>query len=465
MRSQLTQSLTAPVVPDIFGLGLGRLLSTPIRLLLCRGVLALVLLLAFRTVQSFPGMTAVQEGWFGLSWLLLFLAWVPWKIATGFRVYSIEIYALLLLATGVFMAAWGAWRVFDQPWPYGIVAERGLGTLGVWLLLFEALRRNRIRLADVNGALLFLAWGTFVLYSAMRLFLNPASFASYGVGFVTFSIDRVASFKLAPYFILYGVFYYALRGIRGRRTSDYILAAALFLFGALGLTERWLTLTTVLTILFFLFRWRPFSQFAGALIKLALVAGAGLAITLFVDPNFVAQRESKFADAFMVVTTGAEGADSSANARLLETVMVIPYIERHPLIGNGVLSHQWQGGSHAMLGDMFYESDIGVIGVVYSYGLIGLLIFAMQYGFAFRSARRLGPEISDPIVDAVKGFVFFTAMYSVTTGIFVWDVPITFFFVILLAAIEINSGQLVQSFPHGDLMLPNPCQENPSCAI
>lgn len=416
------------------------LAATPVRVVVTRGILALILLLAFRTIQAFPGMTFIQEGWFGLIWLIFALAWFPWKLASGFRVSTFEIYALLVLATGVLMGAWGAWRVFGQPWTYGVAAERSLGSIGIWLLLLQALRRGLIRLADLNAALLLLAWSTFILYSAMRLLLNPARFAAYGVGFVTFSIDGIASFKLPVYFIMFGVVYYAFRGIRSGRNRDYVLAAVLFLIGAQGLTERWLTISMAFTVLFFLFRWRSLRQFLSALTKLAIVAGAGLGVALLINPQFVSRSATKFSDAFSVVTTGSEGADSSANARLLETVMVLPYIERHPLLGNGVLSHQWQGGSHEMLGEMFYEADIGVVGIIYSYGIIGMLIFTWQYWFALRSAGRIGREISDPFIDATKGFVLFTAVYSVTTGIFVWDLPITFFFVVVLVAIEMDKS-------------------------
>lgn len=404
-----------------------------VRTWLLRGSLVLTLLMCFRTLQFFPAMQYVQEGWFGLCWLIFALAWFPWKLSRGLKFSAFEIYVLALILGSVLYPAWRASVVFGQPLPYGMLANRGAGILGVWLLLYSALRQRLIRLADIEAALLILVWGTFVVYSLMRLTLNPANFASYGFGFVTFN-DGVPIFKFPVYFILYGVFYYALRGFRTRRTKDHFLAAVLFLIGALGLTERWLTVSMGLTLLFFLFRWRTIRQFTVAVAKLAVVAAVGLAAALLINPQFVSGRAAKFSDAFSAVATGSPGEDSSANARLLSSALVLPYIQKHPLLGSGLLSHQWGGGSQHIFGEYFYETDIGVVGVVYAFGLIGLLLFLWQYRFAARAAKRVPRELQGPLCDATHGFLLFTALFSLTTGICVWYPEIPLLFVTLLAA-------------------------------
>jgi hypothetical protein len=432
-----------PVSKSPFIAGSSKILrTTRVNTWIRQSVLSIALLMSFRILQFFPGMQYVQEAWFAFCWLIFFLAYFPWKLSTGLRFSTFEIYVLVLMLAGIVLPAWGAWREFGQPMIFGMLAERGVGLLGMWLLLLNALRRRLITLTDIEAALLVLAWGTFGLYFLMRLALSPARFASYGPGFIADSGDGTPIFKLPAYFILYGVVYYALRGFRTRRLRYYGAAAILFLFGAVGLTERWLTVSMGLTLLFFLFRWRRVGEFVTSLFVFVSLAGLGLAAIMVVRPQLVTSTGAKFTDAFTVVSTGTTGTDSSANARLLESVLVLPYIQKHPLLGNGVLSNQWQGGGQQMLGAYFYGTDIGLVGIAFSYGLFGVILFSFQYRFALRSAAALPPDAHTPLRDATLGFLLFTALNSLTTGLFVWYAEITLFFVALLVAMKAEARSL-----------------------
>jgi hypothetical protein len=420
-----------------------KILGAPhVRAWIRRGLLAIVLLMSFRILQFFPGMQYVQELWFAFCWLIFVLTYFPWKISTGLRFSTFEVYLLVLMVAGILFPAWGASREFGQPLIYGMLAERGVGTFGMWLLLLNALRRRLITLADIEAALLVLAWGTFAIYCLMRLALSPANFSSYGPGFIADSGDGTLIFKLPPYFILYGVVYYALRGFRTRRLKYHALAAVLFLFGAVGLTERWLTVSMGLTVIIFLFRWRRIGQLVTSLSIFILLTALGLFAAMVVRPQIVTSTAGKFGDAFSVISTGTAGTDNSANARLFESVRVLPYIRKHPLLGNGVLSNQWQGGGQQVLGGYFYGTDIGLVGITFSYGLFGLILFAWQYRFALRSASWLSSDAHSPLRDATIGFLLFTALNSLTTGLFLWYAEITLFFVTLLIAMKAEAQSL-----------------------
>jgi hypothetical protein len=414
------------------GIALARI---SVRTWLVRGFLALIFLMSFRTFQAFPGMLYVQELWFVFCWLAFVFLYLPWKTRMGLRFSALEGYVLVLMFAALFLPAWRAWREFGQPISYGILRGRGVALFGVGLLLVNALRKRMVQLAYIEAALLFLAWGTFALYSLMRLTLNPASYAAYGDAFVVVGSSLGdASFKLPPHFIIYGAIYYALRGIRTRRIKFYIAAAILFLFGAVGLTERGLTICFGMTLLFFLFRWRRAGAFAIAVGKFLCIAAVAIAIAWIVTPTLVSNRVAMFSDAFTVVFTGSNVEDPSANARLLESALALPYIQEHPLFGNGMISSQWRGGSRGAVGGYFHEDDIGVVGVLFSYGALGLLMFAWQYRFALSSASKLKTILHNPLLDATKGFLLFTALISVTTGFCAWSAEVTLFFVALLTA-------------------------------
>jgi len=403
-------------------------------------VLALMLVMGFCTFQYFPGMSDLQEAWFIFCFLAVLLLYPFLKMRTGLRFSRFELYLFLLMAADVLIAACRAQLVFGQPIIYGILTQRAMALVATLLLLLDALGSGVADVADIESVLLFLAWGTASLFSAMRLFLNPSDFISYGDGFVTRPMPgEQPSFKFPEVFVLYGVFYYAMLGLRTGKTRYYPLALALFLT-TLGPSGRGLTVCVAATLFFFLYRLRGLPK---ALVASAKFSCAGLALagaTYAVSPGLVSTRIAGFVDAFKVVLTGsATTTDASANARIFESVAAIPFIQEHPFLGNGVVSHQWQGGYGTLLGENFFPADIGVVGIVFSYGVFGLIIFLFQYRFAWRAASALPDSLHSPLLDATKAFLLFTALYTVETGTCVWTAEVTLFFVALLVGISQRS--------------------------
>src|SRR5579859_2783227 len=190
---------------------------------LFRRTLILVLLpLSFRTFQFFPGMSYVQEAWFALSILALVSIYPYLKIRSGLVFSRFEIYLMMMTIVTVSIATWRAHVVFGQPVIYGILSQRDVVQFGIWLILLYLLRARMVDIADFEVTLLTLAWATCALYVTMRIFLSPSDFAAYGEGFVTKTMLGVEpGFKLQEFFILFGVFYYALLGIRMRRSRYF----------------------------------------------------------------------------------------------------------------------------------------------------------------------------------------------------------------------------------------------------
>jgi hypothetical protein len=387
-------------------------------------------------------MSYVQEPWFVFCFLIVLFVYPFWKMTSGLRFSWFEIYLLVLMIVGVLLAAWRAQEVFGQPLMYGILGQRKMALIAVFLVLVNALNCGMVQLEDIRKALLSLAWGTFILYSAMQMFLTPSRFASYGVAFVTEPMPgEDASFKLQIYFILFGAFYYALVGMRTARKKYYLAAAILFFAAGLG-TSRGFTISVVATLLFCLYRVRGLRKTAVAAAKFGCLAAIMVGVFYAIFPSAFSARVGHFSDAFTVVFTGSTTEDASANARIFETLTALPYIQEHPFLGNGVLSAQWQGGTQKVLGNYFYSDDIGIIGVVFSYGIVGLLLYAVQYWFAWKAAKALPDSFHTPLLDATKGIVLFSALYTLETGMCVWTAEVTFFFIALLGAFAAQTSSL-----------------------
>jgi hypothetical protein len=157
-------------------------------------------------------------------------------------------------------------------------------------------------------------------------------------------------------------------------------------------------------------------------------------------PAVTAERAGKFRDAFAVVLTGAPGEDTSANMHLMEALYTLPAIAKHPMLGNGRVSAQWEGGGDRVRDTHFYPEDVGLLGVLYQHGVLGLILFGCQYWFALRAARKLPAGFSTPFLDAIKGFLLYSLFVSLGYGMFVFSAPSTLMFIALLMAIASEIG-------------------------
>jgi hypothetical protein len=401
-------------------------------------LLALAIAMNCRTFQFFPGMPLVQEVWYGCCLLLLIFIFPFWKFKARWRFSGLESYLLLLMVISPITSAFCAWRASGQPVYYGLAAERNVALFAFIIAISYALRRRSLRVQDVEKSLLFLSWGTLIVYTAMRLSLRPSDFTSYGIGFIS-GPDELAEFKFQPFFTVFGFYYYVFRGFRTRSTKNYAISL-LFLASSIGTVGgRGLAISMVLGVLFLFFRWGGTGFLLKTLPKMLFFTAALLGTLYVWNSEAVSARYGKFSDAFQVLT-GAEVEDASAAARPLELLNALPHIADHPVFGNGLVSNQWEGKQENSPSDFypaeyFFPVDIGVIGIVYLYGVFGILLFAWQYRFALAAVARLPGSYHTPLLDATKGFLIFSVFNSILTGIFVFDAEVILLFIVLLGSI------------------------------
>jgi hypothetical protein len=350
---------------------------------------------------------------------------------TGFRFSYVEIYMLVLMPLLVLMPAWAATREFGQPLIYGVLAQRAAILIIAPILIFLALRLKLISARDIEATLLLLAWGTCGLYGLMYLLLNPANFISYGLPFVM-GMNGKPAFVLRGEFIGFGLIYYAFRALRERR-ARYYMAAAVLLIAVVSIADaRAYTISLACMFLYYVYRWRPMRQFVLTVCTTFCAISIALGLLYAVNPDYVSARSANYLDAFRVVFSGSKVKDVTAEARLLETLTALPYIQEHPLLGNGIISNQWERGTKGELGTDFYAADIGLIGVVYDFGLLGLLVLAYQFKYAIRAARRLPDAMRSPLADACIGFLLLCAINSFASPIFAVFPEVTLFFIAVL---------------------------------
>ncbi len=392
-------------------------------------LIAALLALSFSTFQYFPGFSPIQEAWWVLCFLYLVFVYPFQKCNDCLRGSAFEWYVLALALIFPALSAVCALREFGQPILFGLLSERNTTVLFAVLFWMRALQKKIFTLQEIETALLVNAWCMVVVSVFLKTMLNPSSYTSY-TGFAT-GMGGNEIFIIQTHFIVFGAFYYAFRAFRTGRSRDYLPAILLFASGG----GRQMLLWTPVTFFFFVIRWSSRKRLLTLIPKLVLGFGLLIGLLYLAMPAAVTEGLGGFQDAFTVVLTGQEVQDVSATARIGETLFAIEGIQKHPILGNGVLSHQWSGGSLTVLGTYFYPDDVGLIGLVYQVGVFGFIMFGWQYWFAIKAVKGLSPESYNPMIDATKAFILYSALLSLGDGGFMFEAAVSLFFIALLRSL------------------------------
>lgn len=378
------------------------------------------LMLSFSIFRYLPGLQITTDAWVAAMALVLPVLIAHKMLDPRRRFTSIERYSLVILIVIPLIAAFTSWRVFGQPLAYGLLSQRGLLLLGCAFLLSHYLRSGYVRVAEIELAFKVLAWVNLALCAPVIFLLDPNQFSDLP-NLVSDGGGQYNQFRLPLTFIVFGFFYYAVSGIRHRSTRMSMLSLPFLVYILFGVSGRTLTISVLTTYLIFLVIWVPRSTLITNLAKLAVVLVVLFAVVRVAAPDKIPELASKYSDAVNVVLLGEEGKDPSANARLFQTGIAAPLVLNNLFLGTGAVSNQWNDGYKSLFG-YFYPSDIGLLGVVFVYGVFGAVLFAYQLVLAWTCTRHLGP--SQPKVNdlhyVIAAYLLYFFLSSITTGAYVF---------------------------------------------
>jgi len=393
--------------------------------------LAIYFLLSFNVFQYFPGFSVLREVWLVILCAYLFVLLLTKNITQSkWPFSSYETYVLVLLVSMPIYSAIMANQEFGQPLIYGILTQRETMFAAGVIILIHWVECNRVTLRDVEKVFLWLGWLSLVLYIFIDITVSPAAFSSY-VGFVGGGAIEPFHFIFKSVFIKYSVLYYLVRGLMRGSSLDLLKIMPFFFYlvfidgGRSMLLALFLTAVVMVlqvTSVVRLVVWGPIA----AIFAVLLLSGM-----FYFKGSYMEKLEDRMIAAVSVVVTGKESKDVSANARIEETKLALPYIEKNWLLGNGDLSVRWEKGYFGKVG-RFAPSDVGFIGNVFVFGVIGVLFYAVQFLYARRYMKRLPKINRSPFIEASKAFLIYVLIHSLATGAFVYDVHISLMFTALI---------------------------------
>lgn len=412
-----------------------------------RLALVVMILMCSSAIYFLPGMSIPTEGWNVLCFLYLVFFYLGWKAKRGEKFLGFEIYILVMMALIPLWAGIMADHNFGQPLIYGALTQRTmiLGTGGLAILTFY--RLGWIDTEDLKGAFRILAWLMLFLYTLYMIATHNQEEIQASGGAV----------RLNYAFIEIGFFYYGLIGFNKKSKLHYALAS-LFLIYVILSGKRALLLSMLGAYGLFVLLRGSFSRLA-IFVPASLFAAIALLGVLYVaNAQYVTNLGVRIAAAFTVVTTGQKTSSASANARIEEIAVAIPYITNTWLLGNGNISHRWHGGTMSVLQAYFFPGDIGIFGVVFMFGVLGMLTFVVQFWWAWKygTAASAGRQ-TDPMVDAVLAFLISYFVQSLEGGLFAFAWPVGIMLIAYLyLEMEKRKGlsplrRRLARYPSGDL--------------
>ena len=400
--------------------------------------------MSFGTFKYFPFLSVSTE----VSVVLLLLSLVYIALRRMMRFTEYEAYVLFLVVAISSIASIRAFQVFGQPVGIGLLQQRVMATCLISLLLIHAVRIRWISLEEIRVALLFYAWSCLALFVCMEIFLNPASFANIP-GFIQGGIVEPFAFVFDPTPLAFGYFLYLATAARSRRLYD-VLRALVFALGFLSFIvfvqggRSFFLSTIVVTAAYVAFRVRLVGLIGWAVAFILVLSGAYLFPDVFLMEEIASYRE-RLRQAIEVVSTGEYGEDASANARINEIGLALPYLREHWLMGSGSLSVTWNQGWDGVVG-AFRPSDIGIVGNIFVLGIVGTSIIYAQCLFALRyirlvSRRNVDSSFTSGLALAFAGIV----IHSFTTGkLFYYPAVSVFLISVLYVASQMRPGTSIR---------------------
>lgn len=383
-------------------------------------------ILCFRVLARFP--SGIFEGLF-LVLMVFCMAVSIREIVVGWSKGVSNYYQLILLPLFIlpFIVALQAHNIFGQPYLMGLLAQRQHFIIFAGYFLVLQFQKGKIE-PQIFERRMLLALG--IIMSIMMLFsifIDPRVFN--GTDFVEFSLNKGWHYEF-PSDVIATVILYSTFKVLSENRFRYLIPLSLgLLYFVIYIQDRSQLLVITTTIGIYFLRNVTLGKkviYASWGILLLLT---GIGIIKLVNPDLIDHYVTIFTNA-STIATGGHTSEYSTNMRLAEGAIALKGFIDHPLFGNGFVSAQYKGGFSGFFG-YFYASDVGILGNLFVYGLIGTLIFYIPFLLVLSWTRKLRKIEDNLLTTAQYGLIFiFMDMITAASNIKYMGLPTILFAII-----------------------------------
>lgn len=356
-----------------------RLFSLSIKKFFIPAAWVLFFILSFRVLARYP--IKIFEVLFivviALSLLILAIDVIQASRKTRFNYLHVFFFILSILPL---ISAQQAQQIFGQPFLLGIGAQRSFYIIYSGFLIVVALKKGWVRIEQIYDWFIL---SLFIMMAAMlyfNVFIDPLKFSN--TEFVEYSSNKGWHYEFPANVASALIIFSAIRFFQVnsmKHLFSLVLSSGYFLVYQ---QDRSQIVALCVTLLIYFLRNLRLQRklvlgFTGILSAIILVNLISL-----IRPEFVDHYLRIFTNASTVVL-GGETTEYSSNMRIAESAIALDGFKRHPWFGNGVVTSHFRGGFTSFFG-YFYASDVGILGNLFVYGIIGTAMLYLFYVFSLR---------------------------------------------------------------------------------
>ncbi len=321
------------------------------------------------------GVDGVQEVFYVLMGLWSIFILIDHNLRYGF-VHKVDIFVLLTIAIFASYGALAANIQYGQPIIFGFLEERRILSLFAYFPIVMMLRQRWITIFDFEA--LVLASGLLCAVIALATTLNivpslsQAQTAENRLRGERISVGSANIALCIPLLL-------ASRLIEPRR-YDVPLLVFLIAIMLFVLQSRGLILATGIACLYVMRGPRlPIAATAAVLImSLALLVVPGLDERLEVLTTLFEQLST---EQYLTQSWRAMSYDHALTS-----------FAAGQFWGHGALSSQWWGGFGRVIGDFFFLPDIGIIGSLFRYGVVAIIVYSLYFAIQGHILKATPPD-------------------------------------------------------------------------
>ena len=286
---------------------------------------------------------------------------------------KIILYVCLMVLIVPLYGAFNAYHEFQQPLFYGVASLRSWWSIGFSFYILNQLNHKNLTIENLVKILVYLGYFTLAFYVFSLYFLDLSSVDS---SMIKQGDSRGVRLRYNDIFTSFALIYH-INLISQRFRYKNLIAIIFFLTYFFYVSQSRVLLLAFFLLSIFIVFYNSVSikSFITKFLRIIMFS----IIFLFLLSVFTPGEGIPIFELFnslLSLFTGGNISDPSTNSRITSTLLAYSFLTKdiNSLIyGAGQFSVQYQGGLVTFIDWYFYPSDIGILGGVYTFGLVGLL--------------------------------------------------------------------------------------------
>ena len=383
-------------------------------------VLGLIMTFDLLSKIPIPFLYTTFNSFFLFSLALFFIYYTLSSISRN-KISVLYLVTLLGLLVAVIGSIVGIFN-YQQPFYIGILAERLKLIAVMGILIVYGLEEGWIRIERFQRVVIGTAFIFFLYLLSLYAFVPAEQFSD--TAWVIDSSSKGYRFKFNHTLVVILFFYSMGKGLIENNKKYLILIFLIPFYFIFIYKARSLALSLILASLVFLYKRIRVSRLLVIINLTVILLLVGITAGALLFPEKMLKVAGLFSSALSVFT-GGEGTDASSISRITQTNIAWDKFLERPIFGNGFVSTQWNGGFSELYGH-FHPSDIGWVGSLFLYGIIGTLILSIPYILGFSYSRRIKNQ-NDIFYTAFSYTLLQLFIHSAVAGLFVKKLGIVVF--------------------------------------